>query len=81
MNRQLGVKLGVILLLLALVSGGWAGVALASVEPRRGEDLPVTNRDLVRNGGFDLGSGTNLPGWWSRGGARSQRRKSAFSSS
>jgi hypothetical protein len=69
MNRQLGVKLGAALLLLALAASGWAGGALASVEPRRGDNLPVTDRNLVRNGGFDLGTGTNLPGWWSRGGA------------
>ena len=67
MNKQVGVKAVIGLLLFALVTSGWVGIA--SAEPRRGDDLPVTNRNLVRNGGFDLGSGTNLPGWWSRGGA------------
>jgi hypothetical protein len=69
MNRELGAKLSVALLLLALAASGWAGGALAAAEPHRGENLPVTNRNLTRNGGFDLGAGTNIPAWWSRGGA------------
>jgi len=62
-------NLFVFVLLCGLLAGawsvGWAGEALAA----RSASVPVTDRNLVRNGGFDLGSGGNMVGWQARGGA------------
>lgn len=65
-------------LLVAMVVSGWGGVVLAGA-PQRVADALITNLNLVRNGGFDLGAGTSIPAWWSRGGATTNAQIEASS--
>lgn len=54
-------------LITVLLLGGWLAGAERAFSAGTAS-LPVTDRELFRNGGFDLGSHTDIPTWQLRGG-------------